>query len=260
MKRFEGKSVLVTGGATGIGYATALRFLTEGASVAILGRRESVGRAALESLRASVPGGRAMFVQGDVAKEEDVVRCVGEVALAFGGVDVLVNNAAMSTSVDFAAAETSEWKPVFDVIAFGTYFCSRTVARHMIERGVGGAIVNVSSINSYRALPQSSHYNAAKGASDQLTRCTAVELAPHGIRVNAVNPGFIDTPMSVVDGENELETDWFKDIYVARRKIPQARAGAPEEIASVVAFLASDDASYLCGATIPVDGGLSVTF
>jgi NAD(P)-dependent dehydrogenase (short-subunit alcohol dehydrogenase family) len=260
MKRFEGKSVLVTGGATGIGYATALRFLTEGASVAILGRRESVGLAALEGLRASVPGGRAIFVQGDVAKEEDVVRCVGEVVETFGGVDVLVNNAATATSVDFAAAETSEWKPVFDVIAFGTYFCSRTVARHMIERGVGGAIVNVSSINAYRALPLSSHYNAAKGASDQLTRCAAVELAPHGIRVNAVNPGFVDTPMSVVDGENELESDWFKDIYVERRKIPQARAGAPEEIASVVAFLASDDASYLCGATIPVDGGLSVTF
>ncbi|HZG75079.1 MAG TPA: SDR family oxidoreductase [Paenibacillus sp.] len=260
MRRFEGKSVLVTGGATGIGYATALRFLSEGASVAILGRRENVARAALEALRESVPAGRAMFVQGDVAKEEDVLRCVGEVVDAFGGVDVLVNNAAMSTSVDFAGAETSEWKPVFDVIAFGTYFCSRTVARHMIERGNGGAIVNVSSINAYRALPLSSHYNAAKGASDQLTRCTAVELAPHGIRVNAVNPGFVDTPMSVVDGENELETDWFKDIYVERRKIPQARAGGPEEIASVVAFLASDDASYICGATIPVDGGLSVTF
>ncbi|TLS54003.1 SDR family oxidoreductase [Paenibacillus antri] len=260
MKRFEGKSVFVTGGATGIGFATALRFMEEGAAVAIMGRRADALEKAIAELRARAPGGRAMFVQGDVSKEEDVVRCIGSVVDAFGGVDVLVNNAAMSTSVDFVQAETSEWKPVFDVIAFGTYCCTRTVARHMIERGFGGAIVNVSSINAYRALPLSSHYNAAKGATDQLTRCTAVELASHGIRVNAVNPGFVDTPMSIVDGENELDTEWFKDIYVERRKIPQARAGGPEEIASVVAFLASEDASYICGATIPVDGGLSVTF
>ena len=258
MRRFEGKTVFVTGGATGIGLATARRFVLEGAAAVVMGRRADVGEAAVAELEAA--GGRALFVRGDVASEADVVRCVDEAIAAFGRIDVLVNNAAMSTSVDFVAGETSEWKPVFDVIAFGTYFCTRTVARHMIEACVRGAIVNVSSINSYRALPMTSHYNAAKGAADQLTRCTAVELAPHGIRVNAVNPGFVDTPMSVVDGENELETDWFKDIYVERRKIPQARAGGPEEIASVVAFLASDDASYMCGATVPVDGGLSLTF
>lgn len=258
MKRFQGKTVFVTGGATGIGFATARRFAEEGASVAIMGRRASVGEQAAHELRAA--GGRAVFTKGDVAREEDVVRCVREAIDVFGRIDILVNNAAMSVPVDFVAADTDEWKPVFDVIAFGTYYCTRTVARHMIEAGIRGSIVNVSSINAYRALPASSHYNAAKGAMDQLTRCTAVELAPYGIRVNAVNPGFVDTPMSVVDGENELETDWFKDIYVERRKIPQARPGRPEEIASVIAFLASDDAAYVCGATIPVDGGLSVTF
>ena len=260
MRRFEGKAVLVTGGATGIGFATALRFAQEGASVAIMGRRAGVGEEALAELRRHAPPERTLFVRGDVSSEADVERCVEETIQAFGRIDALVNNAAMASSVELVRAGTEEWKPVFDVIAFGTYFCTRAVARRMIERGEGGAIVNVSSINAYRALPFSSHYNAAKGASDQLMRCAAVELAEHGIRVNAVQPGFIDTPMSFVDGENELETDWFKDIYVQRRKIPQARAGGPEEVASVVAFLASEDASYVCGAAIPVDGGLSVTF
>jgi len=257
-KRFAGKTALVTGGATGIGFATARRFAQEGAAVVMVGRRESVGKEAERILRDE--GAEALFVAGDVAQEADAQRCVRAAIERFGRIDALVNNAAMSTSVDFVEAGTDAWKPVFDVIAMGTYYFTRIAAKHMIEAGIRGSIVNVSSINAYRALPLSSHYNAAKGAVDQLTRCTAVELSPHGIRVNGVNPGFIDTPMSVVDGENELDTDWFQDIYVARRKIPQARAGAPEEIASVVAFLCSDDASYICGATIPVDGGLSVTF
>lgn len=147
-----------------------------------------------------------------------------------------------------------------DIIVNGAWFCSQSAAAHMIREGIQGHIVNVSSINAYRALPDSSHYNAAKGALDQLTRCLSVELMEHGIRVNGVNLGFIDTPMSIVDGENELESEWFRSMYVRHKKIPQQRAGQPEEAAGAIAFLASADASYICGATIPVDGGLSVTF
>jgi len=109
-------------------------------------------------------------------------------------------------------------------------------------------------------MAQSSHYNTAKGAVDQLTRCLAVEWAPHGILVNGVAPGFVDTPMSIVDGVNELETPDFQEIYVRRRRIPLARAAQPEEIAQVVRFLASDRCTYITGHTIVVDGGLSITF
>ena len=124
----------------------------------------------------------------------------------------------------------------------------------------GGRIVNVSSVNAFLGAAQSSHYNTAKGAVDQLTRCLAVEWAPHGILVNGVAPGFVETAMAVVDGVNEHETPDFQAFYVQRRRIPLARPAQPEEIAAAVLFLASDRCTYITGHTIVVDGGLSVTF
>lgn len=256
--RFSGKVAFITGGATGIGFATARRFAEEGASVVIMGRRESAGLDAVNELSSN--GADAIFVQGNVAVEADVDHAIQLAIEQYGHIDIMVNNAAMFQPALLAEVSSQEWKPVFETIAYGTYYCTRAAAQHMIRGKIGGSIINVSSINANRALPSSSHYNSAKGAVDQLTRCAAVELAEHGIRVNSVNPGFIDTPMSIVDGENEIDSDWFQDIYVQRRKIAQGRAGLPEEVASVIAFLASDDASYICGATIPVDGGLSITF
>ncbi|MCB0049486.1 MAG: SDR family oxidoreductase, partial [Caldilinea sp.] len=147
-----------------------------------------------------------------------------------------------------------------DVIFYGAVHCSRAAGKVMVAQGQGGRIVNVSSVNAFLGMAQSSHYNTAKGAVDQLTRCLAVEWAPHGILANGVAPGFVDTPMSIVDGVNELETPDFQEIYVRRRRIPLARAAQPEEIAEVVRFLASDRCSYMTGHTIVVDGGLSITF
>lgn len=257
--RFGNQSVLVTGGATGIGYAITKRFVSEGAKVVMVGRREEVGRKAEREL--SEQGFDVHFVQGDVSVEADVERFVQETVDLNGKIDVLVNNAAMSNEIKFLDKKTAKWRKVFNIIVDGAYFCSRTAAQSMIDAGIHGKIVNVSSINAYRALYGSSHYNAAKGALDQLTRCMALELAEHGIRVNGVGPGFVDTPMSVLEnGKNELESVWFQSIYVENQKIPLQRAGLPEEIASVVSFLSSQDASYICGATIPVDGGLSITF
>lgn len=258
MNRFMGKSVLVTGGATGVGYATARRFAREGASVVIAGRRNEVGKQAETALRSE--GLNVSFIKADVSDEQQVKSLIAGTIEANGKVDVLVNNAAMFYPIAFLDADKTKWRKVFEVIVDGVYNCSQQSARHMADSGIQGHIINVSSINAYRALEESSHYNSAKGALDQLTRCMAVELIRHGIRVNGVNLGFIETPMSIVDGENELESEWFKSIYVERRKIPQARAGHPDEVAGAIAFLASEDASYLCGAMLPVDGGLAVTF
>lgn len=258
LQRFQGKSVHVTGGATGVGYATARRFAMEGARVVISGRREDVGKQAEEALRGE--GLEVRFVAGDVADDVQVKWMFERTVALNGGLDVLVNNAASANSIPFLGADRAKWKKVFDIIVDGTYFCSQEAAQYMVANKVSGSIINVSSINGYRALEYSSHYNAAKGAMDQLTRNMALELMEHGIRVNGLSLGFIETPMSFVDGENELESDWFKSIYVERKKIPQQRQGFPEEVAGAIAFLASEDASYICGALIPVDGGLSITF
>jgi NAD(P)-dependent dehydrogenase (short-subunit alcohol dehydrogenase family) len=255
---FEGTVALITGGASGIGLATARRLGEEGAHVIVLDRRPGAGREAERELRGR--GIEADFLAGDVTSEDDVRRAVDEVVARRGRIDVLVNNAAISYPVRFLEADTETWRRPFDVIVQGAYLCSREVARRMVELGIGGCVVNVSSINGSRALDASSHYNAGKGALDQLTRCLALELAPHGIRVNAVAPGFIDTPMSIVEGENELTTEWFRSIYLEGRRIPLGRAGQAEEVARAIAFLASEESSYVCGAILPVDGGLAVSF
>jgi NAD(P)-dependent dehydrogenase (short-subunit alcohol dehydrogenase family) len=258
LRRFKGKSAVITGGATGVGYAAAQRFAEEGAKVAIIGRRKDVGEEAEKRLQGL--GLEVRFIQGDVSDEDSVRSFINQAAEFHGCVDILVNNAAMFYPLRFLGAERKEWRKVFDVILDGAYYCSQEAAQHMVSQGIQGHIINVSSINAYRVLEDSSHYNSAKGALDQLTRCMAMELICQGIRVNGVSLGFIETPMSIIDGENELETDWFQSIYVERKKIPQQRAGQPEEVAGVIAFLASADSSYLCGAMIPVDGGLSNTF
>jgi NAD(P)-dependent dehydrogenase (short-subunit alcohol dehydrogenase family) len=258
MRRFEGKTAVITGGATGVGFATAQRFAREGARVVINGRRLEAGLEAERQLRAE--GLEVTFMQGDVSDAELVHRLMEQTVQMYGQIDIMVNNAAMFEPNRFVETDLAEWRKVFDIIVNGTFLFTQEAAKHMISSGVKGHIINVSSINSSRALEESSSYNAAKGAVDQLTRNTALELIDHGIRVNSVALGFIDTPMSIVNGENEMETDWFKDIYIKRKKIPQQRGGQPEEVAGVIAFLASDDASYMCGAVVPVDGGLSITF
>lgn len=258
LRRFEGKVAVITGGATGVGLAVARRMAEEGARVVITGRRADVGHKVVDSLRKA--GLEAAFVPADVSDAEQVRGLMEQAVNVYGRIDILVNNAAVFTPGKFMETDYEQWRKEFDVIVNGTYFCTKEAAKYMIAQGIRGHIVNVSSINSTRALEESSHYNAAKGALDQITRNTALELMEHGIRVNAVALGFIETPMSVVDGVNEHETDWFRDIYVGRKKIPQQRQGQPEEAAGVIAFLASKDASYMCGAVVPVDGGLSITF
>lgn len=251
-----GTVALVTGGASGIGRATAEALAREGAAVVIADLQREAGEAAAAELRAS--GARAAFVAADVARDAEAM--VAAAVESFGQLDTLVNNAGVFYPADVLDTPFEQWLRAVEVMYFGTFHCSRAAARAMVARGAGGRIVNVSSVNAFLGAPQSSHYNSAKGAIDQLTRCLAVELAPHGILVNGVAPGFVETPMAIVDGVNEHETADFKAFYVERRRIPLARPARSEEIAEAIVFLASSRCTYVNGHTIVVDGGLTATF
>ena len=260
MGELSGKVALVTGAARGIGQAVAAAFVREGAAVMVADLAGSDGEATAASLCAdgTQTGGQAAFVAADVTT--DAAAMVAATVAAFGRLDILVNNAGIFYNADALATPFDEWRKAFDVIFHGTLHCSRAAGLAMVEQGQGGRIVNVSSVNAFLGMAQSSHYNTAKGAVDQLTRCLAVEWAPHGILVNGVAPGFVDTPMAVVNGVNEHETPEFQEIYVRRRRIPLARPAQPAEIAEAVLFLASPRCTYITGHTIVVDGGLTVTF
>jgi NAD(P)-dependent dehydrogenase (short-subunit alcohol dehydrogenase family) len=255
---FESQVAVVTGSGTGIGYATAELFALAGGAVVVNGRRKQVCEEAAQ--RIIDQGGRAVAVAADVSTPEGAQTLVDAALAHFGALTVLVNNAAIFSPADFVSAPYAEWRRVLDVNLDSAIHCCRAAARAMIDAGKGGRIVNVSSIHSYRAERNSSHYDLAKGAMDQLTRALALELAPQHILVNSVAPGFVDTPMSITDGKSELESEWFKTNYVQQRRIPLARAAQPVEVAQAIAWLASPLNTYVNGHVLVVDGGLSVTF
>ncbi|MGB3329588.1 MAG: SDR family oxidoreductase [Thermomicrobiales bacterium] len=259
-ERFGGKVVLVTGAGRGIGEATAHRFAAEGADLVLLARTPETIAAVARQIEADHPGRTALPLAADVADPDAVEAAVRAAVARFGRIDVLVNNAAIAAPLDTLTADLAAWTHVVQVNLLGAVHLARAVSPHLPDHA-GSAIVNVSSIHGYRVEPGSSPYDVAKGGLDQLTRVLALELAPREIRVNGVAPGFVDTPLAILpDGTSELDADWFRDVYVGRRKIPLARAADAAEIASAIAFLASADASYVNGTTLVVDGGLSITF
>ena len=260
MGELSGKVALVTGAGRGIGRAVAAAFVAEGAAVMVADLPGSEGAATAAELNAAAgpSGGRASYVAADVTQDAETM--VAATVERFGRLDILVNNAGVFYNADALETPLDEWRRAFDVIFYGSLHCCRAAGRVMVAQGGGGRIVNISSVNAFLGMAQSSHYNTAKGAVDQLTRCLAVEWAPHDILVNSVAPGYVDTIMSVVDGVNELETPDFQEFYVRRRKIPLARAAQPEEIAQAVLFLASPRCTYITGHSLVVDGGLSITF
>jgi NAD(P)-dependent dehydrogenase (short-subunit alcohol dehydrogenase family) len=252
----EGKVALVTGAARGIGRATAEALARDGAAVVIADLEDSRGAEAAAAMNTA--GARAAFVATDITRQAQEM--VASALEHFGRLDILVNNAGIFYPSDFLTTTFEDWQRAVDVMYFGTFRCSQAVARAMVVQGRGGRIVNISSINGFLGAAQSSHYNTAKGAIDQLTRCLAVELAPHGILVNGVAPGFVNTAMAMIDGVSEHETAEFKEFYVGRRRIPLARPAEPAEIAEAVAFLCSPRCTYITGHTLVVDGGLTITF
>ncbi len=246
----DNKVVIVTGGARGIGYAVARRFLEDGARVVIADIDEDAGSNAVQQLGAY---GAVRFVECDVGERLDVHNLVAATIDAFGNVDALINNAGILVGSDFLDLDEADFDRVIRTNLKGAFLCGQAVARAMVEHvgegGAPGAIVNMSSVNAVFAIANQVPYSVSKGGINQLTKVMALALAPHGIRVNAIGPGSIATDMLAAT----------MDDPEARKRVlsrtPLGRLGEPAEIAAIAAFLVSDDASYITGQTIYADGG-----
>jgi NAD(P)-dependent dehydrogenase (short-subunit alcohol dehydrogenase family) len=249
--RFEGKVALITGGTSGIGEATAILFADEGAAVAVVGRDEGRGRAIEERIRSS--GGQAIFVRADVRDANDCRGAVDATVEAFGRLDVLFNNAGVYVENDTIGCSEDEWDAQVDTSLKGTFLMSKFALPHMIAQG-SGSIVNCSSGWGLEGGQKAVAYCAAKGGMVVMTKAMALDHGPQGIRVNAVCPGDTDTPMEHEDAANKGMT-WDEYVHWATDGRPIPRMAAPEEVARAVLFLASDEASFITGAAIPVDGG-----
>jgi glucose 1-dehydrogenase len=258
MRRLSGKNALVTGGATGIGEAIAIRFAQEGANVAInylnppeqAERAQAMARQACDIIAGH--GCQVIVVEADISNEDAVAAMFADVLSQWGRLDILVNNAGIQKESPSDQMSMREFDDVVNVNLRGAYLCAREALKHFLSRHGGGVIINDSSVHQAIPKPKFIGYSVSKGGMGNLTRTLALEYAGRGIRVNAVGPGAIATPM------NEA---WVNDPSKKReveRHIPVGRVGTAEEIAAVVAFLASDDASYVTGQTIFADGGLTL--
>jgi len=241
MRGLRDKRVLITGGAGGIGTATAACFVEEGARVVVLDRDE----AAMRRLGSEL-GGLSGAINADVSDADAVGRAFEDLDRLLGGLDVLINNAGISIRHRFMDISPQEWREVMDVNLNGVFFVAQQASRRMLA-AEGGVILNMGSTNGLMGYPYYADYNASKAGVIELTRSMALELAPR-VRVNAVCPGFILTPMQEAEYSPEMRRTF-------ERKVPLSRLGRPEDVAALFAFLASEDAAFITGQYFVIDGG-----
>src|SRR5689334_11781598 len=258
MPGLKGRGVLVTGGTSGIGQAIAVRFAEYGANVAInYLRQPDEASDTEEQVRACAgrvheEGVRDVLVRGDVSREDEVVKMVGRAVSELGGVDVLVNNAGIQISRHSDELASDDFDKVLAVNLRGAFLCAREAIRHFLEEGKPGVIINVSSVHQLIPKPDYLGYSVSKGGMQNLTRTLALEYAGRGIRVNGIGPGATVTPINRAWIDDPVKREQVES------HIPMARAGTAEEMGAVACFLASDDAAYITGQTIFVDGGLTL--
>lgn len=253
MKRLEGKRALITGAARGIGLAYARRYVAEGARVAI----GDIDLARARDAAAEI-GDQAIAVEMDVSNQDSIDRAVAETVDRLGRIDILINNAAIFTAAPITAIDRDDYNRVFGINVAGTLFTLQAVARHMIDKGIRGRIINMASQAGRRGEPLVAVYCASKAAVISLTQSAALNLIPHGINVNAIAPG-------VVDGEHWDGVDAFFAQYENKapgqkkqevgQAVPFGRMGTAEDLTGMAVFLASDDAEYIVAQTYNVDGG-----
>ena len=257
MKGLRDKNVLVTGATSGIGQAIAAHFISEGANVALNYRNDPSKLDETKELiermcqRSSDCSNKRLPVEADVSEEADIIRMCGEVITQLGSLDILINNAGIQTAAPSHELSTADFDKVMQVNLRGAYLCAREALKHFVDRGNGGIIINVSSVHEIIPRPTYVSYSMSKGAMENMTKTLALEYAPQGIRVNAIAPGATATPIN----------SWTEDSQKRQEvesHIPMGRVGTSEEMAAIAAFLASDDASYITGQTLFVDGGLTL--
>lgn len=258
MRGLKGKNVLVTGGTSGIGQAIAVRFAEYGANVAINYLREPNEAADTEARvrtcvgRVQQQGVRDVLVHGDVSSEDEVVSMVGSAVAELDGLDILINNAGIQISRPSEELSSADFDKVLAVNLRGAFLCAREAIRHFVATEKPGVIINVSSVHQLIPKPDYLGYSVSKGGMQNLTRTLALEYAGRGIRVNAIGPGATITPINQAWIEDPVKKEQVES------HIPMARAGTADEMGGVACFLASDDAAYITGQTIFVDGGLTL--
>ncbi len=256
MKGIQGKNVLVTGATSGIGQAIAAYFAAAGANVALnyrqdLQKLDSTKKLIKKMCADEGCSGKQLPVEADISEETDIIRMCNEVVSQLGSIDILINNAGIQTTAPSHELATSDFDKVISINLRGAYLCARESIKHFLQQGKGGIIINISSVHEIIPRPQYVSYAMSKGGMENMTKTLALEYAPQNIRVNAVAPGATATPINSWTEDTEKKQE-------VESHIPMGRVGTSEEMAAITAFLASDDAAYITGQTLFVDGGLTL--